>query len=538
MADPLRKTLDLLARTTNTRAVDVLAGAMEGLDEARVGAAEALLRRGSARAQAAFVTRCEALTGTDRERLKRYSSLVDDAIDRSLLAGAEDVRSCALAEVRRVDRFDRLESVLKLRDIARGNLSDEAEETARHLVERLHELRSATDGYVESQGRHIDDLRRDVLTTFESVVEQREDESLRDLAIDSILRLGHPDDPAVRSVLWDGSEEVRRLGAARLRRESHPGAMRLILDSLATPYPHPVVFECIRERIDPPFVEALLRWLPATPTRTQRSHLKQIGSVAFLTPERVAELPADLQARAVRFVECTGVEKAVRRSLLDWIIRNGTAEGREAASGYLAELDASESREIVFEGLAHEDTATQAWAMAQLRPTGVAEAMTLLVQRLDDESEEVREAAQRELQGFGLDLLFRIHDHLPADVRRSVGGIVRKIDPNHANKLRNELRHPVHQRRVNAIRATANLGLQYSVIEEFLVLLQDPDHVLRRMAAEVLGTIPQPAVVLALRARIEDPHQRVRDAVNASLGRIREFSEASRSQNTLQETAS
>lgn len=542
MTNPLSRTLDVLSRSAHTSAIAVLGEALDGQNvDVRAGAAEALLHRGTLRAQSTFVERCAGLGDDVWDRLKRFGKLVDEAIDRTLLAGAEGMRRTALAEIRRAERFGLLSSVLKLRELARDELAEDAEQTIRFLVERLHTHRSGSgEAFIERFGRHVEDVRRDVTLAIGRALKAATPETPRELLIESLLRLGHPGDVVLRQLLWDAEPELRERAVGKLRETQHPGAIRFLIDSLSAPYPHPVVFECVAKRTDGAFVEALLRWLPASPTTTQRDNLGQLESVAMLVPDIVQPLADELQAAAVRLANIVRIGDERRSELLNWVLRGGSAAAREAASGFLDRMNAAESRAVVFNGLADENPDTQAWATHQLRKAGVEDAMGMLLQRLDDESEKVREAAREELGGFGLDLLLRVHDHLPRELCRNVGGILRKIDPDHADKLRAELNHPVHQRRINAVRAAVSLGLHTAAVDVFVTMIEDPDPVLRRMAAEVLGDIPQPVAVLALKSHFEDENPRVRDAVHGSLERLRKRGSspsAPAPRETLQETA-
>jgi HEAT repeat protein len=231
-------------------------------------------------------------------------------------------------------------------------------------------------------------------------------------------------------------------------------------------------------------------------------------------------LAPQLQSRVIEFVAAINLPQEEKLAVQAWLVQNGSAEGRLAASSILSSLDSGAVEQIIFNSLNSGEESIQAWATSQLRPQHIPETFSLLIERLDSPLEAVREAAREELSSFNVDMLLGIFDHLDPEICRRAGELTLKIDPECCFKLSRELAHPVCRNRIRAARAARMLGLHRRVLPALLAMLEHSDSLVRRTAVEVLDDVATREVIMALERLHDDPSPRVRETVAASLRKL------------------
>jgi hypothetical protein len=522
MADPLSKTFDVLAHARNIDAVEVLIYALDAPDEAvRTMAAEALLKRNSVRGRVEIIRHWDSLPQEVIARICENSSPMGPAIKQSLQHGDRELRCQALELVRRAECYDQVPALLAILEDDGNELRDLALEVFRDLVHRLYEhLHDDRDAAAAPTIlRNLPQIRHFVLTCldeacqdFENLVHQRD-------IVESILILGEAEHATVKKVLGNSPPACRKLAAELLDSSRHPGVMQLILDFLSVNYPHAKAFGALRQRTDPEFIAHLLRWFPNRLSQMQQKNLRQVTSLAWLESDDLAldSLAPPLQAALVPFLSATGLPRELKTSIQEWLVRYGSSEGRAAATQVLQALDTQTAQGIIIDGLDSSDAEVQAWATHQLRAHGISEAFELLVDRLDSPLPEVQAAAREELSSFNVHRILAVFDHLEPQVRLRVGELLQKIDPDCISKLQREIAGPIRRNRVRAALAAQALGLQDRVLPALVALLNDNDAYVRRVAAEILGSVAHLDAAHALQNALTDVSQRVREAAARSL---------------------
>jgi HEAT repeat protein len=523
MDDPLTITYRLLANTGNSGATAVLARALdEGDGSVRPLAAAALAERRERLAHVELLRRFERLDGAARGVCLRHALRLSAAAADCLSDANPATRRAGLEFIRATDRYELLPALIDV--INQRDAEVIAVDVFRELIDRLEAhctpaREPRPPGYLRNSGQ----IRHDVLTHLDRACARFASLRHPEPIVEAVLTLGNVDDPAVAKVLTHGAAECRDAAGQLLVSSRHPAVMELIINALSRSHPSPLVLRALEQRDDPEFIRRLLAWLPAGLTEIQRRNLALVGPIVWLKPERLSDdfPPPELQPALVRLLTATGGVDDRKLAVQEWLIRNGTPEGRLAAAEVLPALAGTRVEKIVIGSLESQDESIQAWATGQLRSQGVAAALSLLIERLDSPLPAVRDAARRELAGFDLDRMLRLFQELDPTVCRRAAHLLRKIHPDCGDRLGLELRNPVVTRRLRAVRAADALGMQREVLPELLALSEDDDASVRRAVGEVLARLDGSEVMEALERLLTDDDGRVRRAVTEALERRR-----------------
>ena len=528
MSDALSKTFQVLASSTNPRAIEVLIRALDLEDEnVRTHSLQAILKRNGLRGHVEVLRRLNTFAGPTRGLLRSVCTELGPAVRHCLAHGDSELRKNALDIVREGDGFDQIPTLI---DLLKENDPDTCRlelQTFHALVDQLYGLLygEAKEPVSSSRRKNAERAVEETLAHLQEACSNLAKFSDAQTVVESVLILGNVDDQAVKYVLWQSDPECRDLASHLLMTSYHPGAMQLLIDFLSLNYPHRSVFEAVAEREDLEFVLHLLRWFPEQLSRVQAANLNQVQSIRWLEdPYRLplSLIPRSLQPSLIAFISATGMPLEERRSLQEWILQHGSAEGKEAVTGDLSDLDDATIHKAVVSGLEDEDPEVQAWATRHLRSQGIKDAVALLIERLDSPLPAVQEAAREELNNFDLDRFLMMFEQLPPEACARAGQLLQKIDPDVLLKLRRELASPIQWRRIRAAQAALATNLHTEVFSGLTALLRDNSPVVRRTVVDVLASVPTAASVQALQLLTNDSSPRVRESVARALQKIRE----------------
>lgn len=523
MSDPLTKTFDLLAKTSNVHAPDLLIAALDvGSSHVQSLSLGALIRSGSSRGLTEVIRRLEALPLPLREVLRREPKRLEHCLRQCLLHGDERLQRNSLTLVLECDAYAHLPVLLSQLEAPQCPVHDLIAQTLASLVERIYERCRGSQSdpgslrYAETRQVALGTLCESCMR-FAFVTHHAE-------IVEYTLALGHADNPMMRRVVVESPEACRKLIAKVMLESTHPGVMQLVCDYLSKSFPPVMAIEAFCSRSDPQFIQHLLRWFPSKLLPAQQKMLRQIHEIAWLDPEHhlMASVPDGLHAALARLIQALGLPPGHKEALRTWLVRHGSRAGRDAASSVFNQMNKETVQEIVFNGLDSEDADIQAWATTQLRAQGIPNALQMLVQRLDSGFEEVRFAARQELSGFDLDRLLHLYPHLDPDVCARAGRLLLKVDPEAVAKLRRELASPIRRKRIRAARAIEAMQMQQHVWNDLVLMLHDDDSLVRRTALEILATVPTAETVEAILELLEDPSPRVAETAAAALMKIRQ----------------
>jgi HEAT repeat protein len=202
------------------------------------------------------------------------------------------------------------------------------------------------------------------------------------------------------------------------------------------------------------------------------------------------------------------------------LLRAGKRGGRRAAAAALMRFNGADANAAAQRALTDEDDQVQAAIVKQLRQRGIPGALNRVIDLLDSPRPAVCEAARQSLSEFDFDRYLAAYDLLDEEIRRSTGLLVRKINPNALDSLRNELGAKARTRRLRALGVAVAMGVIVEIRDTIIDLLSDEDHLVRAEAARALGHCPHPAARAALREAIHDRSVPVQEAVMQSLERL------------------
>lgn len=516
MSDPVARTFELLTASPSAFAGEVLLAALEVEEKAlRDRAAAALLTRSGARGHVEVIRRWGKFDEAVRSRIDRRAKHLEPALKYAIEHGDELLRRNAHEVARRCEAYDLLPVLLRALDSDDDRLADDAAQTIRELTDRLFEHLNQRGGIAP---RNPPVVRSQFLTALDQSITRFDERRRPEVIVETILALGDPGHFAVKKALWQGAPACRELAARLLLTSRHPGVMRLVLESFSLNYPHVRVFEAVSRRSDPEFICFLLRWFPQRLTKIQQKNFAQIESVAWLdrTGAGLEAIPPALEPALIRLIAALGVPFETKLAVQEWLLRNGSPEGRLAAADALGRVDQSAVQQIVLEGLSCDDPGVQAWATGQLRSFGGPEAFTLLIERLDSPLEQVRRAAREELSGFDLNVMLDLYEQLAPETCRRAGELLWKIDPDLLALVRAELAGPLRRRKIRVAQAVWKMGLHEHVVDALGGMLEE-DALVRRVAAEILATIASSEADRYLQRAADDPSPRVREVALRAL---------------------
>ncbi len=518
MSGPLSKTFAVLAASPADEAHEVLAAALVSSDESisRL-AALALADRTGMRGQLEVLNRLTQLSPAVLATLRAGSEKFDPAL-RQMLHGPAEQQQTALTAVTWLRATEQIPQLIQLLQQTGLPAPAPVIDTLRTVVTQLEdEFRNVS---VNDADRARIVARRDqALRDLDRALDHFDSLTAQDEIIESILILGPHHHPVVRRVLWHASADCRERAGNLLLTSRHPQVMQHNFESFRDPYPHPKAFEAVIKRADPEFLCELCRTFSQRANSAFEQNLKQIEHLSWLesSDPPLAFIPPPLQPALLGFVHSTKIAKERKAEVQDWLLRHGGPAGRMAAAERAGQQSQGVIREVLVESLDSEDEHIQAWAVTQLRQRAVPETFSLLLQRLNSPSAEVRQAVREELSDFNTERVLAMVSSLDAATGARAGALLRQIDDGAISKLQYELHSAVRARRIRAAQAAVKLGYQHDLWQELITLTDDADTLVRSTAAEVLASVREPAALAALETLAGDQQPRVRDAAHAAL---------------------
>jgi hypothetical protein len=525
MTDPVLKTFEHLATSSNEFALPVLLHALDVADEEIRGhAVAAILRRGQKRGFAELIRRYDTLPDDLRERIDGSATRMREPLREALEKGKPGVRANAIRIIENSASYSQLEALLAL-VVENGELAAPAMQSVQVLVDRLFdELSRGGPGFDGASGRNH--ARQQALAALASAAGRAAATPFLNDLLNCVLVLGEADDPAVRNLLTDGDSAAGHATWQLLEESRHPGVMKLVASLLTNRIAADRLVEIIERRDDPEFVLQLLRLVPDRFSETLRANLQRVSTLAWIDPAEVDFdwVPPGLQGRLVELVSTSDVGQDLILDAQQWVVRNGGVIGRMAAVEALAATQNDAMERAIAEGLLSDDPEVQAWATSQLREHNIPQAFSLLIERLDSPLQPVRDAAREELESFDLYRMLDLYDHLKPHVCRRAGELIRKIDPETLQRLESELRSPLRSRRIRAVHGARAMGLHAEIAPVLLEMLHDDDHTILRAVIDALADLRLPDVrdeLQRLRTHESPRIQRAAESVLRSMGELR-----------------
>jgi len=183
----------------------------------------------------------------------------------------------------------------------------------------------------------------------------------------------------------------------------------------------------------------------------------------------------------------------------------------------LGDYNGADVNTLVLKALRDEDPHTKAHALGQLRRRGIPGALTTLIEALDSPLRPVNEAARANLEEFSFRRFLPAFELLEEDVRRTTGGLVRKVDLTTAAQLREEMESPQGKRRMRALKVVMSLDMVAEMQADVIARAADEDHLVRVEAVRALAMAHSLDALATLQDLQSDSSFAVREAVAAAL---------------------
>jgi HEAT repeat protein len=516
----LKKTLDLLAKTGNESAVDMLIPALDSADETiQEGALRALLARRSPTGHRELVRRWNSLGEHSRSLIAEHPGRISGAVRDAILS--RDGRLCANGcdAALYIHEYDLMPALVNAAEDEANPHADLAGRTLLGLAAALCDELAGPRDYEHRRDPQL--LRQHVIGSLELSV-QRYDRHRRREIMEGFLLLVNRDNTTLKKILQDPRDKAYLAIVDVLTNSQQPGIMRLTLSYLDDPTAPAAAINILSRRGDAAFLRHLLTKIGFEPSAPAKVNLKRMDCIHWVAGDlRVLdELSNAQQHSAVQLVMASSMNRLQSYEVIRHILRNGTTGGRRAASVALAQFQGAEANQLALRAIEDSDPQVQANAFVQLRQRGIPGAMTRLIEVVDSPHAVVRDAARQCLSEFTFSRYLSAFDMLDDEVRRSTGMLVKKIDPQAFTALEQELAAKARSRRIRALQIAPLIGAVAELEGPILELLADDDHFVRAEAARALAQVDTPAVRQALRELLLDRSISVQEAAEDGLRRL------------------
>ncbi len=525
MQNPLEITFRVLSASADLRAVDLLLEAIDSDDDRiRLYAADALLKSRQTRGLLALVRRLESFSPAMQDHLKRNRQGLEHALHQAVVHGDPAVRRQGLIAMQWMETLELLPLLFSLLEKGGHPEWELIRQTISVVTHQLYDHVQAEKKGVKGwwiSHQPLSALVQDVLLYLDRALAKAKMGSGAEEVIAGLLILGRPDQECVKKVFRHPDRQFREYAHTMMKTSAHPGIVQFVNAYLAMTYVPPVVFDVFASRADLEFVLESVRLFPRRLSSLQQKNYRAILKLPWADRrlEILEFIPDADQASVVKFMLATGIPDEDKQHILEWMMRCGGHDGKEAAAQMKRVFDEETLRDIVLDGLDSANEEDQVWATHQLRSLALPDTFKLLIDRLNSATPSVRDAARDELRSFNLKTAFELFETMEPTVCLRAGELLMKIDPDTPDSLRRELMQPGARKRIRAIRGAMALGLSGIIIDDLMMLLGDEDAIVRRTAVEALGTIDHPDAHEALLHALTDLNPRVRVSAESVLNR-------------------
>jgi len=520
----LLKTLKVLAQTDNESALEVLIAALDSpLRAVQEGAVRALVSRHSIAGHRELLRRWDSMCPRWKTIIGERPSRIEGAVRQAITGHNESFCISACNAALWYREYD-LVPVLALAAMDESHpQADLAAQTLLSLCELLQGELAAARDYKNRRDPQM--VRRHVVATLGKWVEKYEDHKRSEI-VESFLLLCGRNNPKLIAILFDPLSHGYRPVAEILVNSDRPGIARLLVSYLKESNSPAAAVKLIGHRTDKPFILQTLRAAQRTFSPEVRANIRKLETIDWIGRSRayIREMGEDEQYAAMHLVGCSSIPRADKFGFLQFMLSQGNASGRLAATEVLGDYNEPESAGLVRAALADNDPLVQAAAVRQLRRRSLPGAMTKLIECVDSPHKEVRTAARDSLQEFTFRRYLAAFDMLEDDVRVSTGMLVKKVDPSATKSLINEFRSDGRSRRLRGLAVAEALKMITETERGIIRMLADTEYIVRAEAARLLGESNTETSRIALRDAMLDSSAPVKDAAERSLAQLAEKS--------------
>ena len=520
MSAGLNDTFQLLTKTDNEAAVDVLAAGLDCPHRAiRDRALRSLLTRSSPKGHQEVFRRlpkldkrCRSIISARPERLVRAATAALEIADEATCTAALE----GILSFRLYDTIPALLALVKEKDNPNFDL-------AIRTVLRLTELfyQEFSDSRKRSKRNDLDNSRRRVTLALEEAAGRFKTHRRTEI-IEAFLLVAKQQNVTLRRILRQPGERSQQAVVDVLSNSTRGGVIRVLLGFLEDPQMPNAVKDILAHRKDVKFLKNLFQKTGPRPSRSVTTTLARFDSFAWakLTNGLLKELDGTAQYNAVQLLMASSMNRDELFEILEFLLLEGRVGGRRGAAQRLAEFEGPRAEELVVKALGDEDPVVRSHLIRQVRSRQIPGAMSLLIGMVGSPHEEVRQALREALPEFTLQHFLASFDKLADELLPTAAHLVGKIDVDVRPRLTEEMegRSPVRRRR--AVLAATAMGLAGEMEQLIIERLSDDDHMVRIVAAEALADCDTMPTWDALRDALLDRSVMVQEAAEQSLMRI------------------
>ncbi len=517
MTQGLATTFRLLTKTKNEAAIGLL---IPALDSAHASVSEqalrAILDRHSVTGQKEIVRRLHQFDERWRSIIDQRHGRMSAALRDAVLAAEPQLCQNGCQAILWFHEYDLMPALINAAEDESNPNREMATATVLQLAELLYEELAARRDYRNRRDPQL--ARQHVIGSLEGSVKRFAKHRIL-AVIEAFLLLVHRDNATLKTILADPLDSSYRPIVEVLTHSHRPGIFRLVLSFLDDPHAPSSSLTLLAHRSDLKFVESLVRKIGYEPTGNVAMNVKKIDTVPWLQGDfsLLRELDDNAQFGAVQLAVRSGMARKSVFTVIEFLTLHGRVGGRRAASAALAKFNGAEANALALKALDDPDPQVQANAVGQLRPRGIPGVLGRLVDMVASPHDIVRRAVRENLAEFTFSRFLASFDILDDDIRRTTGEMVRKIDFEALDGVRQELVAKSRTRRLRAVKVVVALNVAEQLEEALIARLADEDHLVRSEVARALGACNTPRSRAALEKALEDRSLVVREAADAGL---------------------
>lgn len=516
MSGGLQATFQMLAKTENEAAVPLLLAALDSpARRIQLAAVRAILERRSPLGLRELVRRRESIDDAWKKIIQDYPGRLLPALRDALLSSDPESANNGCLAARMLREYDLIPTmIVAMEDDGNPNREAAAAALTDLADELYHDLAQTRD---DRRRRDPQISRRNATSSLEASL-QRFGRHQRIEPVEAFLQLTTRDNAELNRILADPRASIFTAILHVLHGSERPGVIRLLIGFLDDQRPPSAGLASLFRRTDKRTIDNLLKKIGGEPTAVARNNLKQVDTIAWISDqELLGKLDPAQQHSVVKLVTASGLKRVDVVATLEFFVAHGKPAGRRAAVQALTEYTGADVNAMVTRALRDDDPHVKATALGQLRRRGIPGALTTLIEALDSDQRPVAEAARNNLEEFSFRRFLPAFELLEEDVRRTTGGLVKKVDLTTAAQLREEMESPQGKRRMRAMKIVIALDMIAEMQADIIARASDEDHLVRVEAVRALSLAHSLDALAVLQDLQSDTSFAVREAAVAAL---------------------
>ena len=501
----LSLTYQTLAQSRNQAASDVLVAAIESANSSLVTmAVSALVKRPDAHVTEDVLKRWEKLSKKDIAVLRKASPWMDAFVLQTLQSGAGDVER-AIQAARDLQITTAIEPLVLLAESSSSQLIRKtASDAVLELVVPL--------GRVAREDNSNVSARNSVLSCLASSV-NRFSMHRNEMLVEAFLCTTTSGDGDLRRMISDQGPAFELIGT-RFKSSEHPAVIDLLASHICRRNLHSGMIDLIRNRTDDAFRDTMLDKIGSAPTGNTLKNLQQLGIPASCknSSELMPNLDPSRRAALVHlYINADSDTISTMQTIVSAIKLGGPHCEAVAAKG----LTSCEVMDIDFWMRAAVPVADN--DAEEIACDENAQLLQDFIDLLDHPDAGILDGIRHILSPMHATAMLPRMATLRARSRRRIGRVVMMIDADAIERVRDALRHPVLDRRLEAIAMADSLALVDLLSDSFSHISTQDHQQARIRAAEAMGEASGSETMQLLQSMVQLPVSPVRDAAELAM---------------------